>query len=90
MIPVDYGMNGVSVTGLICGTRAGTAKPLNAAFFVNCRYVRSKLCAAALEEGYQGKMMVGKYPSCVLNIALPFDRVDVNVHPCQKPRSTFW
>lgn len=23
MIPVDYGMNGISVTGLICGTRAG-------------------------------------------------------------------
>ena len=83
MIPVDYGMNGISVNGLICGTRAGRPSRSMQHFFVNCRYVRSKLCAAALEEGYQGKMMVGKYPSCVLNIALPFDMVDVNVHPAK-------
>lgn len=81
MIPVNYGMNGISVTGLVCGTRAGRPSRSMQHFFVNRRYIRSKLCATALEEGYQGKMMTGKYPSCVLNVALPFDMVDVNVHP---------
>lgn len=83
MIPVDYGVNGVSVTGFVCGTRAGRPSRSMQHFFVNHRYIRSKLCAAALEEGYQGKMMVGKYPSCVLNVALPFELVDVNVHPAK-------
>ena len=83
MISVDYGINGVSVSGFVCGTRAGRPNRSMQHFFVNRRYIRSKLCAAALEEGYQGKMMVGKYPSCVLNISLPFEMVDVNVHPAK-------
>lgn len=83
MIPVNYGTNGISVTGLVCGTRAGRPSRSMQHFFVNRRYIRSKLCATALEEGYQGKMMTGKYPSCVLNVALPFDMVDVNVHPAK-------
>lgn len=83
MIPVNYGINGISVTGLVCGTRAGRPSRSMQHFFVNRRYIRSKLCATALEEGYQGKMMTGKYPSCVLNVALSFDMVDVNVHPAK-------
>lgn len=35
----------------------------------------------ALEEAFKGSIMVGKFPSCVLNINLPCEIVDVNVHP---------
>lgn len=83
MLPVDYGMNGISVTGFVCGTRAGRPSRSMQHFFVNHRYIRSKLCTAALEEGYQNALMIGKYPSCVLNVAVDFDLVDVNVHPAK-------
>lgn len=83
MIAVDYGFEGVSVKGYICSTRNCRPSRSMQHFFVNNRYIHSKLCAVALEEGYQGSMMVGKYPSCVLNISVPFDLVDVNVHPAK-------
>lgn len=35
----------------------------------------------ALEEAFKGSIMVGKFPSCVLNIELPCEIIDVNVHP---------
>ncbi|MBE7004608.1 MAG: DNA mismatch repair endonuclease MutL [Ruminococcaceae bacterium] len=52
-------------------------------FFVNGRLVRSQLLTAALEEAYANRMMKGKFPGCVLCVTLPFDMVDVNVHPAK-------
>lgn len=52
-------------------------------FFVNGRYVKSPLLTAALEEAYRNQMMKGKFPGCVLHLALPLDAVDVNVHPAK-------
>ena len=52
-------------------------------FFVNNRLVKSQLLTAALEEAYANRLMKGKFPGCVLFVALPFDMVDVNVHPAK-------
>ena len=52
-------------------------------FFVNGRYVKSPLLTAALEEAYRNQMMKGKFPGCVLQLSLPLDAVDVNVHPAK-------
>ena len=38
---------------------------------------------AALEEACKGSIMVGKYPSCVLHLAMACEAVDVNVHPAK-------
>lgn len=51
------------------------------AFFVNGRFVKSPLIASALDEAYKGSLMINKYPFAVLDIAMPYDEVDVNVHP---------
>ena len=83
LLPVDYGMNGISVTGFVSKTNAGRKTRSMQHFFVNGRYIHTKLCTAALEEAYENAMMTGKYPSCVLNVSLGFDRVDVNVHPAK-------
>jgi DNA mismatch repair protein MutL len=50
-------------------------------YFVNNRYVKSKIISKAIEEGYQSYMMQHRYPFCVLHINVPTDSVDVNVHP---------
>ena len=52
-------------------------------FFVNGRYVKSKLLSAGLEEAYRNQMMVGRFPGCVLFLTLPQEAVDVNVHPAK-------
>ncbi len=50
-------------------------------FFVNRRWVRSGLLARAAEDAYQGMLMAGKHPIVVLNVSLPPQEIDVNVHP---------
>jgi DNA mismatch repair protein MutL len=50
-------------------------------YYVNNRYVKSKIISKAIEEGYQSYMMQHRYPFCVLHINVPTDSVDVNVHP---------
>ncbi len=50
-------------------------------FFVNRRWVNSRLLAKALEEAYRGFLMVGRHPIAVINISLPAQEVDINIHP---------
>ena len=52
-------------------------------FFVNSRFIKSRMLSAALEEAYKNQLMVGRFPVCVLEIDLPVQAVDVNVHPAK-------
>ena len=49
--------------------------------FIGGRYVRDRSLSAALAEAYRGLLMVGRYPVVFLHLDLPFEDVDVNVHP---------
>ena len=51
--------------------------------FLNGRLVRSATVIAATEQAYKNSTMVGKFPAFVLSIELPFELVDVNVHPAK-------
>lgn len=81
LIPVDYTLGGVHVTGYI--SRPENARPNRNMqnFFINRRFVICKTAMAAIGEACKGVVMVGKFPSCVLNLDLSFNAVDVNVHP---------
>ena len=83
MVPVSYDDGAVRVSGF-------AGKPLYAKsnrtfqnFFVNGRYVRSRVCSVALESAYQNLIMTGKFPSCVLLLEVDPEGVDVNVHPAK-------
>lgn len=83
MIPVDYQLDGIKVYGYV-------SKPVNSRpnrnmlnFFINGRYVKTKTGIVAVEEAFKGSIMVGKFPSCVLNMELPYEMIDVNVHPAK-------
>ena len=52
-------------------------------FFVNGRFIKSQLLQTALEQAYKNSLLTGRYPSCVLYLSLPFNAVDVNVHPAK-------
>ena len=51
--------------------------------FVNGRWIEDRSLAHAITEAYHTALMVGRFPIAVLNIALPTDEVDVNVHPAK-------
>ena len=85
-IEVNYspvGRDKMKVTGFI--TKPSASKPSRTFqnFFVNRRYVKTRTAMAALEEAFKGSAMVGKFPGCVLNLEIPPETVDVNVHPAK-------
>ncbi|MGD8541448.1 MAG: DNA mismatch repair endonuclease MutL [Desulfobacteraceae bacterium] len=49
--------------------------------YVNGRFVRDRVVQHALFEGFRGRLMKGQFPVGVLFLNVPFDQVDVNVHP---------
>ena len=49
--------------------------------FLNGRFIRDKSLQHALQEAYRGLLPVGRYPVAFINIEVPPDFVDVNVHP---------
>jgi len=50
-------------------------------FFVNRRWVYSSLLIRATEAAYHGLLMDGKHPVAIINVSLPPEEIDVNVHP---------
>lgn len=81
MNELSYNEDGIKVTGYV-GTNALARKDRRQqVFFINGRYVKSKIISAALSEAYQNTMMVGKYPVAVISINVSGAFVDVNVHP---------
>ncbi|MBQ8337646.1 MAG: DNA mismatch repair protein MutL, partial [Oscillospiraceae bacterium] len=83
LIEADSSTAGIRVSGMI--SKPVYCRPTRSAqyFFLNNRFIRSGVIAKALDQAYKNTVMVGKFPACVLNIEIPFNRVDVNVHPAK-------
>ena len=75
--------NGMTAYGYIVKPHAGRPNRSMQHFFVNGRYVKSRLMQAALEEAYRNAIITGKYPSGAVFLELPLSAVDVNVHPAK-------
>lgn len=52
-------------------------------FFVNGRLVKDKTMSSALRSAYAGLIPHGRYPVAVLFLKMPYNEVDVNVHPAK-------
>lgn len=82
-IPVDLTLDGVKVKGLVCKPVSCRASRAYQFTFLNGRYVQSGTITAATEQAYKNSAMVGKFPVFVLCVEVPFETVDVNVHPAK-------
>lgn len=81
LIPVSYALDGIEISGYISKPASCRATRGLQFFYLNGRYIKSKNIIAALEASYKNSIMVGKFPSCILNIKIEPSFVDVNVHP---------
>ena len=81
LIPIKASKNGFSIEGLIGIPELSRGNRSYENFFINGRYIKSSIVQSAIEEGYEGKLMVGKFPIFIINMTVPENTVDVNVHP---------
>ena len=71
------------VSGFVSAPRDRRTSRDSQYLFVNGRFVRDRLVARALSEGYRAVLPHGVYPAALLFIELPLQEVDVNVHPAK-------
>jgi DNA mismatch repair protein MutL len=72
---------GIAVGGLVGPPHLSRAGRGYISLFVNRRWIQNRRLAFAVDEAYQGLLMSGRHPLAVLNLQIPHEEVDVNVHP---------
>jgi len=78
---IAAGDDAVSISGWISAPRVTRSTAQGIYLFVNGRPVRDRTIQHGLTAAYERRLMKGQFPMAVLFIKVPFDRVDVNVHP---------
>jgi DNA mismatch repair protein MutL len=84
LLPVDGGREYVAkIAGFISAPRERRTTRDSQYFFVNKRFVRDKIIAGGLLEGFRSVLPHGVYPVAFLFLEVPFEEIDVNVHPAK-------
>lgn len=81
MRKVEGNQSGVMVKGFVGIGESARGNRGHQSFFINGRYMKSNILSAAVESACRERVMIGKFPSCVLHLTMPYETVDVNVHP---------
>lgn len=83
LIPVSNEDDQVSISGFVVNPSVNRSNNRMQYLFLNDRFIRDRSLQHALSEAYRGLLMVGRYPICFLRMQMPFELVDVNVHPAK-------
>lgn len=83
LLDVDYTEDGIRVFGVAGKPEISRGNRTRQTLFVNGRYVKNHVVSKVVEEAYRNYVMTGKFPFFVLGITMPFEMVDVNVHPAK-------
>lgn len=81
LLPVSIERPGISISGFIGKPVVARGNRNFENYYINGRYVKSKLLMKAIEEAYKPFMMQHKYPFVCLHYTIEGEAIDVNVHP---------
>lgn len=80
LMPVD----GPGIEGLVSQPRLHRSSKDAILLAVNRRPVSSRSLVFALEDCYRGRLERGRHPVAILDLTIPLNLVDVNVHPAKR------
>jgi DNA mismatch repair protein MutL len=78
---IDQSAGPARLTGYVADPSCERGNAKLQYLFVNGRWIRDRSLGHAVQEGYRGLIMTGRYPVWFLSLQLPPDLIDVNVHP---------
>ncbi len=79
--PIEFSMGDINVSGYLGNLNLTRSRPGEQYIFLNGRYILDRLLNSGIYAGYQSLVKRGEYPFFVINLNLPVNQVDVNVHP---------
>jgi len=84
LLPVSGGREFVAnIYGFVSAPRERRSTRDGQYFFINRRFVRDKIVSGGLLEGFRSVLPHGVYPVAFLFLEIPFEELDVNVHPAK-------
>ncbi len=78
---IEFQNDSASISGWISSPRTTRSTSRGLYIYANGRFVRDRIVQHALFEGYSQRLVKGQFPLAALFIRVPFEEVDVNVHP---------
>ena len=81
VLPLELDSEGLRIHGFISDPQLTRANRRHQLFFVNRRFVRSRMLSHALTEGYGMLLPTGKQPLSAICLTIDPRQVDPNVHP---------
>ena len=81
LLPVNMIKGDYNISGFIGTLNLVRGRPGEQYLFVNRRFIQNRLLNSAVYAAYESLVKRGEYPFSLLNLVLPPDQLDVNVHP---------
>lgn len=81
LIPIEKECDGFSVSGFLGKPAVARGNRSNENYFLNGRYIQSRVLNKAIEEAYKPHIMQHKFPFTCLMLRFDPERIDINVHP---------
>ena len=81
IIDVNYEEENVKITGVVGNTRIAKDSRKDQIIFLNKRNIRNATLTSSADQAFKGSTGIGKFGFFVLNIEMPANMYDVNVHP---------
>ena len=83
MVPFSWNKGNLKIAGFLSSAPSSFSHSRYLLTYVNRRFVRDRILTHAVLQGYETLLMKGRYPAVVLYLDIPFEEVDVNVHPAK-------
>ncbi len=81
LVPIDHETSMFRLHGFVSSPHTTRSAASHLFVYCNGRFLRDRLITHAINTGYRGHLLRGRYPIVVLDIEIPPELVDVNVHP---------
>jgi DNA mismatch repair protein MutL len=81
LVPVQFSMGRATIHGYASRGDQTRGNRYMQFYFVNRRYVRDRVLSHAVNQAYESLIPRDRFPAVVLFLDVPFDEIDVNVHP---------
>ncbi|MGI6175277.1 MAG: DNA mismatch repair endonuclease MutL [Christensenellales bacterium] len=78
---VDYASQGIEISGFVGTPEIARSNHSHQSLYINGRYLMPHVVARAVAEAYDTRLMIHKHPFFVLHIQMPYQELDINVHP---------
>lgn len=81
LVDVNYEYENIKVTGVVGNTLMANETRKNQIVFLNKRNIKNSIITNSADQAFKGGAGIGKFGFFILNIEMPADMYDVNVHP---------